>query len=120
MWRFSCNCYVVHVYSNVSAQWVVFRDGGAENIIHECLERGGRVTETKVHHRWFEEPSAGFERRFMFISCFDLDVVIPLSYVEFCVDIRVSEISYEISNQGKRVLVLYGPLVQFPIVLYGA
>jgi hypothetical protein len=54
----------------------------SEDVIHHCLEGGWRICQSKEHDHWFKQPFAGFEGGFVFISFFQMDVVVSPVNVE--------------------------------------
>ena len=59
-----------------------FGDHVSEGVVHESLERGWRVCESKEHDHWFEEPFMGNKGSLPLMAIFDLDVVITPSDVK--------------------------------------
>ena len=53
-----------------------------ERVVHETLESCRGVTEAEEHNCWLEETTVGDEGSFPLMSVFNLDIVIPPSYVE--------------------------------------
>ena len=69
---------VIHVDDEPS-----FSDHVSEGVIHESLECGWRVAETKEHDHWLEESFVCDEGHFPLVSIFDTNIVIPPMNVEF-------------------------------------
>ena len=82
-----------------------------EYLIHHGLKGTGRVCQSKEHDPWFKEIIFGLKCRFLFISCFDLNVVISPSYVKFGEDICILYLTDEIGDERKGVLVPDGVFV---------
>jgi hypothetical protein len=77
----------------------VFRDGGAENLIHKGLESGGGIAKSKIHYCWFEQPLPHLECGFVFVAGLDSYVVITLADVELCEEGCATEVMDEVSNE---------------------
>src|SRR5258708_3532108 len=75
---FCMNGQVVHVNGKPSLGYLFAKDG-----IHHHLESCWRVGEPKEHNRRFEESFRSEERRFWFISGFDVYIVVSPSNIEF-------------------------------------
>ncbi len=108
---------VVHVDSYCSPEWFVFEDDVTIDEVHHRLEGRWGVGETEIHHCRFEKPISGFKGCFVFVSFPNAYVVVPPSYVEFCVDMRVAQITYEIGNEGKGILIPNRDCIDFSVVL---
>src|ERR1700722_4301594 len=80
----------------------------SEYLIHHCLERGRRVTETEEHDEGFKTSAVRDEGRFPFIAFLDPHVVISPANVKFGDPFRVVDLVYELGDQGERITVLHG------------
>ncbi len=109
---------VIHIDMDCGAKGFVFEDDVLVDEVHHGLESCWRISESKIHDCWFEESVSGFKCRFLFISITDSYIVVAPSDVEFCIYVGVTEISNEVHNQRKRVLVLDCDGVNLTIVLY--
>ena len=69
---------VVHVHNDE-----VLGDFVVEDFVHECLEGGRGVAESKKHDRRFEESIFGDERCFSTVGFFDANGIVSRSDVEF-------------------------------------
>ena len=76
---------IIHVDNEPS-----FGNHIAEGVVHETLEGGGGVGESKEHHGRFEEPFMGNEGCFPLVTILDSYVVVPPSDVELSKDLSVS------------------------------
>ena len=75
---FSVDAEVVHVdFQPFLSQHV------GEDVIHECLEHGGSIAESKKHDSGFEESHGGNESGFPLILLLDVNVIISPMNVEF-------------------------------------
>lgn len=92
---------------------------GAEDMIHHCLEGGGRVCEAKKHHCWFEQSVLGFECCLVFIPCLDSYIVVAPSNVQFSVYVGSLQVGNEVGYKQQGVLVVNGVVIYLPVVLYG-
>ena len=59
----------------------------SEDIIHQSLEYNWTVIESKIHNTEFEESAIGDESGFLFVSFFNLDVIVTLMDVRFNEDV---------------------------------
>jgi len=84
---------VVHVDDEPS-----FRDHISEGVVHESLEGGGGVGETKEHDSGFEEAFMGDEGGFPLVSIFDADIVVAPSNIELGEDFGISEFINEVRD----------------------
>jgi len=103
---------VVHVDDKPS-----FRDHISEGVVHESLEGGRGVGETKEHDSGFEEAFMGDEGGLPLVSVFDADVVVAPSNIELGEDFGVSEFIDEVGDWGKWVGISNGMFVEVSIVL---
>src|SRR6266702_5817739 len=81
---------VVHINSYCSPEWFVLENNITIDEVHHRLKGRWGVGETEIHHCRFEEPISGFKGRFVFVSFTNVDVVVPPSYIELCIDVRVA------------------------------
>ena len=54
-----------------------------EDMVHERLECGGCITESKEHDSGFEEPHGSYEGSFPLVFLSNADVIVPPTNVEF-------------------------------------
>ncbi len=94
-----CNADVVHVYSYSSPLKFVFEDGVLEDIVHHGLKSCRRVGESEVHDCGFEETIPRFECCFPLVSFLDSYVVVSPSNIQLCVDVGITEVSYEVRDK---------------------
>ena len=78
------NKEVVHVDDEPS-----FSNHVAEQVIHEVLEGGGRVGESKEHDSGFEQPLMGDEGCLPLMAIFDSYIVVSPMNVEFDEDFSI-------------------------------
>ena len=100
---------VVHVDPDRGPPGFVLSDNVTIQCIHHCLERGRGVSEAKEHHGGFIESPLRLERCLVFVSCLNVNVVIPSSYVQLRVDHGPSQFSNQRGDEGERVLVAHCP-----------
>jgi hypothetical protein len=96
----------------------MFRNSGAEDDVHEGLERSRRIAEAEVHHRWFKQSMSRFECGFMFVPFFDTYVVVPLAYVKFGEYDSSAKVANEIADEWEGVLIMNRPTIDLSVVLY--
>src|ERR1700722_1729760 len=106
---------IVHI--NVKPSFIEFL---SEYLVHHCLERGRRVAKAEEHDEGFETSAVRDEGCFPFIAFLDPNIVISPANVEFGEDFRVLDLVYEFGDQRKRITVLHGQGIEFPIVLDGS
>jgi len=68
---------IIHIDGYPSFSYFVLED-----VVYHCLECCRGVGKSEEHYFWLEQSLVGSESCFPFIPFFDLDVVIPPSYVE--------------------------------------
>ena len=105
---------VVHVDDKLS-----FHDHIVKRVIHETLEGGGGIGETKEHHCRFEEPFMGDKGSFPLMSIFDSDIIVSPLDVELGEDFCPLKFIDEVKNEGKRVCITDGVFIAVAIVLTG-
>ena len=106
---------VIHVDNEPS-----FGNHIAEGVVHKPLEGGGGVGESEEHHGGFEEPLMGNEGGFPLVAVLDSYVVVSPPNIEFGEDLSVSQLIYEVGDEGKWVSVVDGVFINVTIVLAGA
>ena len=74
----SSDSEIVHIDNEPSFLNVI-----GEIEVHECLKGQRRSTKAEEHHHEFKQPKRCDECSFPFITFFDMNVVVPLLYVEF-------------------------------------
>ena len=75
---------IIHVDNEPS-----FGNHIVEGVVHETLEGGGGVGESKEHHRGFEKSFVGNEGCLPLVTVFDSYVVVPPADVEFSEDFSI-------------------------------
>ena len=108
----STNGEVIHVDDKPSIPDVV-----GEIEIHKCLECRWGATESKKHHRWFEQPQRHNESSLPLITFFDSNVVIPPLYVEFGKEGKLAKVVDKVGDKRQGVCVLDCMFVKITIVL---
>ena len=106
---------VIHVDDKPS-----FRNHIAKRVIHETLEGGRGIGETKEHHHRFEEPFMGDEGSFPLMSIFDSDIIVSPLDVELGEDFHPLKVIDKVGNEGKRVCIADSVFVDVVIVLTGS
>ena len=85
---------IIHVDDEPS-----FCDYIMKGIIHEALEGGGEISETKEHHGWFEESFMGDKSSFSLMSVLDSDIVVFPLDIKFSEDFHSLEFIDEVGNE---------------------
>ena len=106
---------VVHVYDKPS-----FCDHIAKGVIHEVLESGGGIGETKEHYGWFEESFMCDKGSFPLMPVFDLDIIVSPLNVKLGEDFHPLEFIDKVGNKGKRVCITDSVFINVAIVLAGS
>ena len=70
---------VVHIDDEPS-----FGNHISKGIIHELLERCGRIGKSEEHYCWFEEAFVSDESSFPLVAVFDVDIVIAPVDIKLC------------------------------------
>ena len=92
---FGVNAHIVHVDFKP-----FFCNHVRANMVHECLESGGCIAETKEHDGWFEQSQRGYEGGFPLVLFSKANVVVSPSYVKLGEDSGVFHIINEFWDQG--------------------
>jgi hypothetical protein len=71
------DCDVVHVYQEPTLCHLFL-----EYCVHHHLKGGWRVCEAKEHYHWLKQSFWRKEGCFSFIAFFDVDIIVPPSYIE--------------------------------------
>ena len=98
----------------------MFGDSLVVSVVHEGLEGGWGVAKAKHHDAWLVEATPCFEGRLVCIFFLHANVIVSLPHVELCVELRPPQITDEVTDEGKWVLVLDSVAVNRSIVLYGS
>ena len=106
---------VIHIDNEPS-----FSNHIAEGVVHETLEGGRGVGKPKEHYSRFEKFLMGSEGCLPLVTVLDPYVVVPPSDVEFSKDLSISQVIYEVGDEGKGVGVVDGVFVDIAVVLAGA
>src|SRR6266567_3296423 len=110
---FGGNQDVVHIYDNISRSNFFFKD-----CVHHCLECGRGVCKSKEHNSGLKEFSVCLECGLPLITILYLDIIISPLYVKLGEPLLSNELINKFFNEGKRVGVSYGILINPAIVLY--
>ena len=101
---------IVQVYDHKSVEeWL-------EHLVHERAKCGGCINKAKRHHKEFERPVPCCARCLWFVSLGDAHLVLPRAQVKFGEVPRFAKLVEQVRNQGNRLLVLDGDLVERSIV----
>ena len=114
-WVGGINKKIVHVNDKPS-----FCNHIAKEVIHEALESGRGIGETKEHHGWFEESLICDKGGFPLMSIFDSDIIVSPSNVKLGEDFCPLEFIDKVGNEGKRVCITDSVFVNIAIVLTGS
>ena len=90
-----------------------------EDMVHESLEGGGSIAESKEHNGGFKESHGGDESSFPLIFLLDANVVISPTNVEFGEQGGFLHVVDEFGDQGERVGISDGVGVQVAVILAG-
>ena len=90
-----------------------------EGVIHEMLECGGGVVETKEHNGRFEQSFVCDEGCLPLMPILDADIVVSPSNVKLGEMFYVLEFINKIRNKKERVGILDGMFIQVTVVLIG-
>ena len=89
----------------------------AKDVIHHHLEGSWGVGETEEHDSWFEKAITCFKFGLVFIALFDVNIDISPANIQFSINVGASQVCDKVRDEGKRVLILYGAVVDTPIIL---
>ena len=79
------------------------REHVCKDVIHECLECGGSIAESKEHDSGFKESHGGDEGRFPLVLFSDANVVISPTNVKFGEQDGFFHVIDEFGDQGERI-----------------
>jgi len=113
-----CNTNVVHVDTDCGTEGFVFENDITVDVVHHGLEGCQQICESEVHDRRFEQPIFGFKCCLGFVSFSDTYVVVSPSYVQLGVNMCITQITYEIRDKGKWILVSHCEGIDLSVVLY--
>ena len=114
-WVGGVNKEIVHVDDEPS-----FCNHVTKGVIHEVLESGGGIGETKEHYGWFEESFMCDKGSFPLMPVFDLDIIVSPLNVKLGEDFHPLEFIDKVRNEGERVCVMDSVFVNIVIVLTGS
>src|SRR5436190_22704849 len=97
---------VIQVSQHVNIQEI------QKNIIHKPLESGRGISKSERHNTPFKRPISGLESSFPFITFCYSDQVIGMMKIDFCIYLCFSWRIEQVTDEGKRISVLFGVLVQ--------
>ena len=103
---------IIHVDDKPS-----FCDHVMEEIVHEGLEGGRGISETKEHHSWFKESFMSDKSGFLLMSILDLDIVISPLDIKFGEDFCSLEFIDEVGNEWKGVCITDSVFINTAVVL---
>src|SRR6266404_8738840 len=89
-----------------------------EYLVHHGLKGTRGVGQTEEHNPWFKKAIFGFKRRFLFVPCFDPDVIVTPSHVKLGEDICILYLTDKVLDEWKGVSVPDRVFVQLPVILY--
>src|SRR6266702_164513 len=108
---------VVHVNSYCGPERFMFENDVTIDEVHHRLESCWGVGETEIHHGGFKESISGFKGCFVFVPFANTDVIVPPSYIKFCIDVGIAQIAYKIGDEGKGILVSDCDCVDLSVIL---
>ena len=114
-WIGGGNKEVVHINDKLT-----FSNHVLEGVIHESLEHGRGVAETKEYNHGFEESFMGDGGRFPLVTILDMDIVVSPTNVELSKVASVFQLVHEVRDEGKGVGVTSDVFVEVSVVLAGA
>ena len=105
---------VIHIDDKPS-----FHDHISGQVIHESLEYGRGVAETKEHDGRFEKSLVSDEGSLPLMAIFDVNIVVPPSNIELGKMMNIFQLVYEIRNKGEGVGITGGMLIEVLVVVAG-
>ena len=88
-----------------------------KGIIHEVLEGGRGISETKEHYGWFEESLMGDKGSFPLMFILDSDIIISPLDIKFGEDFCPLEFIDKIRNEWKGVCIMDSVFVNVAVVM---
>jgi len=89
-------------------------------VIHHRLEGARRICQSEEHDQGFKQAVFCFEHPFLFVTCFNPNVIVTPAHVEFGEDVGILYLTDQVWYEWQRIAVADGMLVQFLIILYQA
>ena len=114
-WVGGMNEEIIHVNDKPS-----FCNHVMKGVIHEVLESGRGIGETKEHHGWFIEFLMCDKGSFPLMPIFDSDIIVSPSNIKLGEDFRPLEFIDKVGNEGKRVCITDSVFINIAIVLAGS
>ena len=96
-----------------------FNNHVSEEVIHKMLECGRGVVETEEHHGGFKQSFVGNEGCLPLVSILDVDIVVSPSNIKLGEVFHVLKFVNKVKDEGERIGISDGVLVQVAIVLAG-
>jgi hypothetical protein len=90
----------------------------AKDYVHHHLEGCWQVGETKEHDHRFKEALYGEEGGFPLISIFNANIIVPPTDIEFGEQGASAEAIDGSGNKGGDIPILFGPFVNWTVILY--
>ena len=106
---------IIHVNDEPS-----FCNHVVKGVIHEVLESGRGIGETKEHHGWFKESLMCDQGSFPLMPIFDSDIIVSPSNIKLGEDFCPLEFIDKVGNKGKRVCITDSVFINVAIVLAGS
>ena len=103
---------VIHIDDKPS-----FSDHVSEQVIHELLEYGGGVAEAKEHDCQLKESFVSDEGSFPLVTVFDTNVIVTPSNIELGEMLSVFQLVHKVGDEGERVSITSGVLIEVAVVL---
>jgi hypothetical protein len=97
-----------------------FHDEVLEDVVHHCLEGGGRVSESEKHHQGFEESAIHTKRCLSLITFLHLNIVVTPSHIELRKVFRTAKLVDKFQDEWEGVPIFDHEGVQRSVVLYEA
>jgi hypothetical protein len=95
-----------------------FHDEVLENVVHHCLEGGGRVSESEKHHQGLVEAVISTKHCLPLVTLFHSNILVPPSYIELCEEFCAAKLIHQFGDEGKGIVILDHDGVECAIVLY--
>ena len=103
---------VIHVDDKLS-----FSNHVSEGVVHESLECGGGVAETKEYHCGFEESFVCDEGCFPLVAVLNMDIVVSPTNIKLGEVANVFQLVHEVRDEREGVDIMGGVFVEVAVVL---
>ena len=112
LWVGKGNEEVIHIDDEPS-----FSDHVLKGVVHELLECGRGVTETKEHNGGFKESFVHDKGHLPLVAILDVDVIVPPMKIKLSEVVSIFQLVHEVGDERERVGVVDSMFIEVAVVL---